>query len=176
MKSNYNEYEVTNDNELLYLLGEENEDAVIKKLNDNNTFSVYCLYGTEYESFTSAIVFEDELYLTGVKDAHTKGEFYKNVGSINEIKTFSCKMSVMGAFSEFSFYNHGEKSEEARFITNTKSLYLIVTPKNLSNKEYLYRYTDHKFIYQKALPQKKYILTMTGKLMALEEDILYLSS
>ena len=24
MKSNYNEYEVTNDNELLYLLGEEN--------------------------------------------------------------------------------------------------------------------------------------------------------
>ena len=27
MKSNYNEYEVTNDNELLYLLGEENEDA-----------------------------------------------------------------------------------------------------------------------------------------------------
>ena len=157
----------------LFVGGEENEDAVIKKLNDNNTFSVYCLYGTEYESFTSAIVFEDELYLTGVKDAHTKGEFYKNVGSVNEIKAFTCKMSVMGAFSEFSFYSHCEKNEEARFITNTKSLYLIVTPKNLlNNEEYLYRYTNHKFVYQKELPQKKYILTMTGKLVALEEDIL----
>ncbi len=82
MKSNYNEYEVTNDNELLYLLGEENEDAkdilyekyhyiialIVKK------YVPYChKLGLEYKDFYQEA-------LLGFADALAKYDEAKNTG------------------------------------------------------------------------------------------------
>ena len=152
--------------DFLFIGGEEKNDAVIKKLNDNATFTTYVIKGTAYEAFTAGIVFNDELYLAGIKDAHTKGEYYKNVGSANEQKAFTCKVSDKGAFSDFNFYNHDETLEKARFILNDKKLYVII---NADGNDYFYDYLTTP-VYLFKLIEGEYIITYTDVLMKIVKD------
>ena len=136
-KEAYALYKVHNNSQLIERLGlnydnvsdiniYNNEIVIVGKLNDNGVILFVSdklkekkekiFEGDKYQEFTHVMVYYDNIYIGGIKSAHSLNPYYQNVGNVNDIKSFIFKLNDSLEIINSCYFNEGEEREKIKSI------------------------------------------------------------
>lgn len=129
-------YDVVKYNDYILVVGETNKNGIIKVFDLNMNFCKDFIYGGDYyESFRKAVVYNNSLFVSGDKDAHTYDEHFQNSGNVNEIKSFVTKINSQFIIEKVALFNEQEVNEYA-FNLEAKN-HLLYQQKGINTTSYL---------------------------------------
>lgn len=121
-------YDMVFYNDVLYIIGSIDDDAIIYMYNLELDYLTKYQYGGEKnEFFTNIKIINDSIYLFGLKDAISKDSPFANVGNTEEIKPFVVKLNKKMKIEKGFYINEGTPREEiTSLLTKDKYMYFII--------------------------------------------------
>lgn len=150
-----------------------NEVVVVGKLDDNASISIVnlnlkdemlkTLNGEGYQEFTQIVVSSNYIYVGGIKSAHSNNEYYLNVGSSGELKSFIFQFNQLFEIVNSCYFNEGYNVETIKTIVNYNDGISVMLN---SDKCYLYELSSNlECINKKEILNKRLIEIETTKLV-----------
>lgn len=145
-------------NNNIYLIGSVDEDAFVYLYDINlNLISKHLYGGTNYEEFNKIYLIDNYIYLIGLKNGISFSSEFKNVGNIDDLKTFIVKLDFDFKIVKDYYINEQSKKEEVSNIyINNKIIYIFL--KNNNNNYYQYVLNDNLDLIEK-INISKYIFS-----------------
>lgn len=161
------------DNELT-LIGSTNDDASITKYTKNLNFLYdYKFGGSGKEAFVKAYYDNNQYYLIGLKDAHSKNSPFMDVGSQNEVKTFVSIVSENGIIEDSIYFNHQEEYEELYTSSFNNDLLMVSIKLNNSYQTYVVDSNLEKVYYEETTNMDCHIVfSNTEEILYIDNDYL----
>lgn len=134
-------------NNNIYLIGQLKNNLSIQIINEDLEKSNQLTFeGDGTQEGTCGLIYQNYIYVGGIKSAHTNNEYFKNVGNKGEIKSFVFKFDLDLNVIKQCYFNENEEKEELKsMIIYENKLSVLLS----GSKEYIYVLNDNLELIEK---------------------------
>ena len=159
INKNISDFVINND--IIYICGEKENDAVIYQYSLNlNYLNEESFGGDGFESFVNINYINNKLYLIGEKDSTSFNSPFKNCGSKDTIKTFMIILN--DNITEEVYFNFSNETETFKEVIYDEYIYLL-----LSNNQIIC--LDYNL---NNIPIKKYNYPINSLILSIDKELL----
>lgn len=140
----------------IYIIGSINNDAAILEYTDKGELVAHKNFGgSGEEEFTDLFFINDNIFITGYKDAISYDSCFNNVGNINEKKSFLVRIDKSFEIEKTFYFNNFKSTEKIRsFFYSGNSIHILLACDDLTI-QYLFN-TNLELISKYSLDNSEY--------------------